>query len=59
MITLFAIVKMFLNFDPRIQNIMNAVEKNMGFKVMHHALNMFGTCQKDESVNVLWNKTTT
>ena len=35
--------------DPRIQNIMNTVEKNMSFKVMHHALNMFGTCQKDES----------
>ena len=33
--------------DPRIQNIMNSVEKNMGFKVMHHALNMFGTCKKD------------
>ena len=32
--------------DPRIQNIMNSVEKNMGFKVMHHALNMYGTCNK-------------
>ena len=34
--------------DPRIQNIMNTVENNMGFKVMHHALNLFGTCQKDK-----------
>ena len=32
--------------DPRIQIIMNTVENNMGFKVMHHNLNMFGTCQK-------------
>ena len=34
--------------DPRIQNIMNSVEKNMGFKVMHHGLNMYGTCKKNE-----------
>ena len=32
--------------DPRVQNIMNSVEKNMGIKVMHHALNMYGTCNK-------------
>ena len=32
--------------DPRIQNIMNTVEKNIGFKVMHHSLNMYGTCSK-------------
>ena len=25
---------------------MNSVEKNMGFKVMHHALNMYGTVKK-------------
>ena len=31
----------------------------MGFKVMHHALNMFGTCQKDESGKCSLNKTTT
>jgi len=32
--------------DPRIQNIMNAVEENIGFKVVHHALNMYGICKE-------------
>ena len=32
--------------DPRVQNIMNTIENNMGFKVLHHALNMYGTCNK-------------
>ena len=32
--------------DPRIQNIMNTIEKKLGFKVMHHALNMYGSCSK-------------
>ena len=27
---------------------MNTVEKNMGFKIMHHALNMYGSCQKNK-----------
>ena len=49
--------KVFEFCDPRIQNIMNSVEKNMGFKVMHHALNMYGTCQKDESGKCISNKT--
>ena len=49
--------KVFEFCDPRIQNIMNSVEKNMGFKVLHHALNMYGTCQKDESGKCTLNKT--
>ena len=49
--------KVFEFCDPRIQNIMDSVEKNMGFKVMHHALNMYGTCQKDESGKCISNKT--
>jgi Fur family transcriptional regulator, ferric uptake regulator len=32
--------------DPRIQNITNAVEEVFGFKVVHHALNMYGTCKE-------------
>ncbi len=32
--------------DPRIQNITNAVEEALGFKVVHHALNMYGTCKE-------------
>ena len=35
--------------DPRIQNIMNAVEENIGFTVIHHALNMYGTCESCKS----------
>ncbi|MAZ30489.1 MAG: transcriptional repressor [Flavobacteriales bacterium] len=35
--------------DPRIQNIMNTVEENIGFKVFHHALNMYGMCKKNEN----------
>ncbi|MCB0396096.1 MAG: transcriptional repressor [Flavobacteriales bacterium] len=31
--------------DPRIQNIMNTVEKITGFQVLHHALNMYGLCK--------------
>ena len=41
--------KVFEFCDPRIQNIMNTVEQNIGFKVMHHALNIYGTCTKDEN----------
>ena len=37
---------------------MNSVENNMGFKVMHHALNMYGTCKKMNLEDVLLNKTT-
>ena len=32
--------------DPRIQNITNGVEEALGFKVVHHALNMYGTCKE-------------
>ncbi len=32
--------------DPQIQNITNAVEEVFGFKVVHHALNMYGTCKE-------------
>jgi len=35
--------------DPRIQNIMNTVEENIGFTVVHHALNMYGTCENCKS----------
>jgi Fur family ferric uptake transcriptional regulator len=35
--------------DPRIQNIMNTVEENIGFKVFHHALNMYGMCKKNKN----------
>ena len=35
--------------DPRIQNIMNTVKENIGFKVFHHALNMYGMCKKNEN----------
>ena len=32
--------------DPRIQNIKNSVEENIGFQVVHHALNMYGLCKE-------------
>tara|TARA_B100001093_G_C26845291_1_gene1022487 strand:- start:2112 stop:2573 length:462 start_codon:yes stop_codon:yes gene_type:complete len=35
--------------DPRIQNIMNTVEENIGFEVFNHALNMYGVCKKNEN----------
>lgn len=35
--------------DPRIQNIMNTVEENIGFEVFHHALNIYGVCKKNEN----------
>jgi Fur family transcriptional regulator, ferric uptake regulator len=35
--------------DPRIQNIKNTIEEVLNFKVSHHALNMYGVCQKCQS----------
>lgn len=32
--------------DPRIQNIQNTVGEILDFKVMHHSLILYGSCQK-------------
>ncbi|MFT7114594.1 MAG: Fur family ferric uptake transcriptional regulator [Candidatus Azotimanducaceae bacterium] len=32
--------------DPRLQEVMNAVEEIMEFKVLHHALNLYGVCKE-------------
>ena len=32
--------------DPRIQNILNGIEKTTNFQVQSHSLNVFGTCTK-------------
>lgn len=32
--------------DPRVQNIKNTVGEVMNFKVQHHSLQLFGTCEK-------------
>jgi len=31
--------------DPRVQEIQDSVEKNLGVKVSHHSLTFFGTCE--------------
>tara|TARA_B100000902_G_C27214923_1_gene866430 strand:- start:83 stop:511 length:429 start_codon:yes stop_codon:yes gene_type:complete len=34
--------------DPRIQNILNGIEKTTNFQVKSHSLNVFGTCNQKE-----------
>ena len=43
--------KVFEFCDPRVQNIINAVQETLGFKIMHHSLNMYGVCNKDTCEN--------
>ncbi len=37
--------------DPRIQNIQNTVGDILNFKVMHHSLILYGSCQKENCEN--------